>query len=84
KGLSPFVADRKHIHHKLIDRGFSHAQTAIILYVVCVVVPIISMFFGGVNPTITFFGMFAISFLVVNAVFLLPRKKPKKIFSGAK
>lgn len=84
KGLSPFVADRKHIHHKLIDRGFSHAQTAVILYVVCILVPIISMFFGGVNPTVTFFGMFAISFVVVNSVFLLPSKRAKKILAGAK
>lgn len=33
KGQSPFVADRNHIHHKLIDCGYSHAKTAIIIYI---------------------------------------------------
>jgi UDP-GlcNAc:undecaprenyl-phosphate GlcNAc-1-phosphate transferase len=26
-GKSPFVADRRHIHHYLLERGFSHTQT---------------------------------------------------------
>jgi UDP-GlcNAc:undecaprenyl-phosphate GlcNAc-1-phosphate transferase len=33
KGQSPFIADRNHIHHKLIDCGYSHSKTAIIIYV---------------------------------------------------
>jgi UDP-GlcNAc:undecaprenyl-phosphate/decaprenyl-phosphate GlcNAc-1-phosphate transferase len=32
KGQSPFVADRNHIHHKLIDCKFSHKKTVIIIY----------------------------------------------------
>lgn len=37
RGQSPFMADRNHIHHKLLDCGFSHARTAIIIYVFSVV-----------------------------------------------
>lgn len=33
KGQSPFVADRNHIHHKLLDCKFSHAKTVIIIYI---------------------------------------------------
>lgn len=33
KGQSPLVADRNHIHHHLIHRGFSHVKTVIIIYV---------------------------------------------------
>jgi UDP-N-acetylmuramyl pentapeptide phosphotransferase/UDP-N-acetylglucosamine-1-phosphate transferase len=31
KGKSPFVADRNHIHHRLVDLGFSHIQSSLIL-----------------------------------------------------
>lgn len=31
EGKSPFSADRKHIHHMLLDLGFSHLQTTFIL-----------------------------------------------------
>lgn len=33
-GLSPFIADNNHIHHKLIRRGFNHLQ---ILFIICLV-----------------------------------------------
>jgi UDP-GlcNAc:undecaprenyl-phosphate/decaprenyl-phosphate GlcNAc-1-phosphate transferase len=33
KGQSPFTADRNHIHHMLLDCGFSHAKTVIVIYV---------------------------------------------------
>lgn len=31
-GKSPFSADRHHLHHKLIDRGHSHTQAAMIFH----------------------------------------------------
>lgn len=30
-GVSPFVADRNHIHHRMLRLGFSHLQTTLIL-----------------------------------------------------
>lgn len=34
-GQSPFHADRGHIHHRLIDAGFGHRRSVMILYAVC-------------------------------------------------
>lgn len=34
KGGSPFVADRNHIHHILLDRGYSHKKSCLILSVI--------------------------------------------------
>lgn len=34
KGQSPMVADRGHLHHRLIDMGFSQKQTVFILYAI--------------------------------------------------
>lgn len=34
RGQSPMVADRGHLHHRLVDMGFSQKQTVFILYAV--------------------------------------------------
>jgi UDP-GlcNAc:undecaprenyl-phosphate GlcNAc-1-phosphate transferase len=31
-GLSPFAADRKHLHHRMLDIGHSHRRSVLILY----------------------------------------------------
>jgi UDP-GlcNAc:undecaprenyl-phosphate GlcNAc-1-phosphate transferase len=31
-GRSPFAADKKHLHHKLLSMGNSHRRTSLILY----------------------------------------------------
>lgn len=33
-GKNPFQADRGHLHHRLIDMGFSHTQTVRIMYII--------------------------------------------------
>ncbi|TLP75341.1 glycosyltransferase family 4 protein [Nesterenkonia sphaerica] len=32
RGQSPFAPDRGHLHHKLLDSGYSHAQAVLLLY----------------------------------------------------
>ena len=34
QGRSPFSADRGHLHHRLIDIGFTHKQTVCIMYLI--------------------------------------------------
>ena len=34
KGGSPFVADRNHLHHKIINLGFYHSESVLLLYIV--------------------------------------------------
>jgi UDP-GlcNAc:undecaprenyl-phosphate/decaprenyl-phosphate GlcNAc-1-phosphate transferase len=43
-GQPLFVADRGHIHHKLLDRGFSQQQVVLILYVVSAICGLLSLF----------------------------------------
>ncbi len=31
-GMSPFEADRQHLHHRLLDMGHTHLQAVLILY----------------------------------------------------
>lgn len=36
RGRPLFQADKEHIHHKLMDRGFSHRQAVLVLYGFCI------------------------------------------------
>jgi len=43
-GQPLFTADRGHIHHKLLERGFSQRQVVLILYVVSAICGLLSLF----------------------------------------
>ena len=43
-GQPLFTADRQHIHHKLLERGFSQQQVVFILYVVSAICGLLSLF----------------------------------------
>jgi UDP-GlcNAc:undecaprenyl-phosphate/decaprenyl-phosphate GlcNAc-1-phosphate transferase len=43
-GRPVFTADREHIHHKLLQMGFSHRQVVIVLYAVSAVFAMLSLF----------------------------------------
>ena len=66
KGISPFSADKNHVHHKLLLRGLSHAQTSLVLYGASVVVCLASVFLARFEPTLAFVSMFAFSLIVYN------------------
>jgi UDP-GlcNAc:undecaprenyl-phosphate GlcNAc-1-phosphate transferase len=43
-GRPVFSADREHIHHKLLQMGFSHRQVVIVLYAVSAIFAMLSLF----------------------------------------
>jgi len=78
-GMSPFSADRNHIHHRIVDIGFSHLQTSLIITAfnmfVIVVAIVLSLFLGplwiiGVICALTLLAVF-----VANKIY--KRKKAK-------
>ncbi len=42
---SPFSADRKHLHHKLVDMGFTQKEAVRILYAVCGILGLVAITF---------------------------------------
>lgn len=44
-GESPFSADRKHLHHKLVDMGFTQKEAVRILYSVCGILGLVAITF---------------------------------------
>jgi len=43
-GRPIFTADREHIHHKLLEMGFSHRQVVVVLYAVSALFAMLSLF----------------------------------------
>jgi len=58
QGRSPFSADRKHIHHRLLDLGLSHRQTVFVIYGICIVLALLALLLSGVEQLYAFLGIF--------------------------
>lgn len=58
QGLGPFQADRNHIHHFVIDNGYSHFRASLLLSGVSLVLAVSSyLFFAQASVTWSFVGL---------------------------
>lgn len=57
EGRSPLSADRNHIHHILLDLGYSHMQTSFILVAVNSAFVFASYYFQGIKGEYMLFGI---------------------------
>jgi UDP-GlcNAc:undecaprenyl-phosphate GlcNAc-1-phosphate transferase len=65
KGRSPFSADRRHIHHRLLDLGLSHTQTVLLIYAICAGLGTLSLLLSGTGQLYAFLGAFLVFGLVI-------------------
>ncbi len=86
---SPFLPDRRHLHHKLIDKGYSHVKASILIALLSISVLIFgfgisllfwntdlsSIFFEGANLIITVFIILAYMTLLYYKVFHFKKSK---------
>lgn len=79
KGQSPFSADRNHLHHRLIDCGYSHAKTVIIIYIFTVLTVAVSLLSYYINTSLSLLTVMACSGLFILWVLLTHRVKYKKV-----
>ncbi|MBN8702400.1 MAG: undecaprenyl/decaprenyl-phosphate alpha-N-acetylglucosaminyl 1-phosphate transferase [Bacteroidetes bacterium] len=75
KGLSPFSADKNHIHHKLIGLGLKHKGTVIIIYVFNIVVVGAAIVSGLLQPTFSFLLVFFVAAAATQIPFLIAQRK---------
>ncbi|HVS90648.1 MAG TPA: MraY family glycosyltransferase [Mucilaginibacter sp.] len=66
-GVSPFTADRNHIHHRMLRLGFTHLQTTLILAGLNVLCILLVMYFKGYGNSILI-GLILFVCLVFNWV----------------
>lgn len=80
-GKSPFSADRKHLHHRLLDMGHSDVHAVLIFYAWTTVVAVGSLMFLFV-PTIWALVFVAIGLVICGIVTLAPLTRRKAIESA--
>lgn len=61
KGVSPFKADRTHLHHYLLDLGFTHSRTVLILLTANILIVTVSLVTQAFNPNIAIACIFGLS-----------------------
>ena len=50
-GVSIFLPDRGHLHHRLLDRGLTQRQTVLVLYLLSALLGLGGLAVGGINRT---------------------------------
>lgn len=65
RGQSPFAADKNHLHHRLLDCGYSHAKTVIIVYAFSVITVGVSLLSYFLNPSLSLFAVIACCVLFI-------------------
>jgi UDP-GlcNAc:undecaprenyl-phosphate/decaprenyl-phosphate GlcNAc-1-phosphate transferase len=73
-GMSPFSADRNHIHHRLFDVGYTHRQIAAMMYIFNLLVIVVAFFTKSLNPTIALVVVLASALLIIQIPFWMKRQ----------
>lgn len=87
-GKSPFAADRKHLHHRLLDMGHSHLHAVLIFYawtavasIGCLLAYVLPVYFG--IPSWVAFVLLGVGFLACTVLTLAPLGRRKRLTVAA-
>jgi UDP-GlcNAc:undecaprenyl-phosphate GlcNAc-1-phosphate transferase len=76
---SPFAADRLHLHHRLLDIGFSQKQTVLILWGISAVFGSVAVFLQSLGKLVALAVLLCVMvFMAISVVILYKRKDLKQ------
>ncbi len=77
-GVSIFLPDRGHLHHRLLDRGLTQRQTVLVLYLLSALLGLGGLAVGGINrtPSLIILAIIVLALLVVARRLGLLRLRP--------
>ncbi len=76
-GVSPFKADRKHLHFRLLDIGFSQRETVFTLYLIAAFFGLMAIFLQALGKLIALFVLLVVMLiLALGTVIAFKRKHP--------
>lgn len=85
-GHSPFAPDRGHLHHKLVDMGFTQKEAVRILYAVCALLGLVSVTFTNeIFEESRFFKsilLFCVAMLIFVLLYIIMKKTSTRVLSG--
>ncbi|HXD79549.1 MAG TPA: MraY family glycosyltransferase [Puia sp.] len=67
----PFSPDRNHIHHLLLDRGFSHRSITLTLVAINTAMIGVVFMLRSLNCTLLIFSVFMVFFMLIAAIYYL-------------
>lgn len=75
KGRSPFIADKNHLHHKLLQLGLHHSESVLTLYLLHAILVCFGFIFRFKSPwfLLSFYIIFSCTLLIV--IFIADRFK---------
>src|SRR6056297_3051076 len=73
RGDGPFTPGRDHVHHQLLDIGFSQRQTAVMLYLVTILIGLLGIALAHLNNNIV------LGVLILSMVTFLPTSGYKRL-----
>lgn len=76
-GISPFSADRNHIHHRLLDIGLSDRKTVSVIYVFSIVITCTAIVVTS-DPSIALAIVGGVAVLIIQIPFLFKKKRNHK------
>jgi UDP-N-acetylmuramyl pentapeptide phosphotransferase/UDP-N-acetylglucosamine-1-phosphate transferase len=78
KGQSPFKADRTHLHHLLLDAGFTHSEAVVILILSNVLIITVALYMQDEDPNIALGAILLVAMALFAILFYTRRKKLAK------
>jgi UDP-GlcNAc:undecaprenyl-phosphate GlcNAc-1-phosphate transferase len=77
EGRSPFVADRNHLHHRLLDLGLDHHEAVAAIYLAQIAFTI-AAWFMRYESDVTIVAVFAITATALSALVLRGRRRVRR------
>ena len=77
KGLSPFAADRNHMHHKLMDMGLGHKGTVIWIYAATLFIIFLAVVTQKLQGTYSFLIVGGAAIILSQIPFIISNRKKK-------
>lgn len=84
KGVSPFKADRTHLHHYLLDMGFTHSEAVTILVISNILIITVSLVTQDYNPNIAILCILGMSLSLFGILYFMRKARLAKFPQSGK
>ncbi|HLI39285.1 MAG TPA: MraY family glycosyltransferase [Streptosporangiaceae bacterium] len=82
-GMSPFAADKKHLHHRLLGVGHSHRQSVLIMYLWTGLFAAVVVSLSLVRTPVIVLVSLTLAAVLALLLVTMPRLRPRRLRNGA-
>ncbi|MCX6807004.1 MAG: MraY family glycosyltransferase [Candidatus Berkelbacteria bacterium] len=72
---APWIADKKHLHHRFLKAGFNQKQAVLFLYAITLLFGIISLFSGTLSKFWTLLGLIVLMIALATILIVLEKRR---------